>query len=58
MWIKPLIISMLGLMDLMLLVLFGSQLAAHKPLGLNLLLPTLFFNFFGWYLLRVAGSKD
>ncbi len=58
MWLRPLVYSMLALLDLMVIGLVGTQLAAHKTVSWNLLLPTMFFNFFGTYLLRVAKSDD
>jgi hypothetical protein len=58
MWLKPLVYSMLALMDLMVIGLIGTQLAAHKTVSWSLILPTLFFNFFGAYLLGLASKDD
>jgi hypothetical protein len=58
MWLRPLVYSMLALLDLMVIGLLGTQLAAHKAVSWNLVLPTLFFNFFGAYLLKYASKDD
>jgi hypothetical protein len=58
MWLKPLVYTMLALLDLMVIGLIGTQLAAHKVVSWNLVLPTLFFNFFGAYLLKYASKDD
>jgi tryptophan-rich sensory protein len=58
MWVKPLVYSLLVLLDLMVLALIGTQLSSHKVASWNLLLPTLLFNLFGAYLLRIAQGKD
>jgi hypothetical protein len=57
-WVKPLIYTMLALLDLLVIALLGTQLAAHKAVSWNLLLPTIFFNFFGTYLLKYASKGD
>jgi hypothetical protein len=58
MWLKPLVYFMLTLLDLMVIGLLGTQLATHKAASWNLILPTIFFNFFGAYLLRYASKND
>jgi hypothetical protein len=58
MWLKPVVYSLLALLDLMVIALIGTQLAAHKAASWNLVLPTLFFNFFGVYLLGLAKKDD
>ncbi len=58
MWVKPLVYTMLALLDLLVIALLGTQLAAQKPVSWNLVLPTIFFNFFGAYLLKFASRDD
>jgi hypothetical protein len=57
-WVKPLVYIMLALLDLLIIALLGTQLAAHKAVSWSLLLPTIFFNFFGTYLLKFASKDD
>jgi hypothetical protein len=57
-WVKPLVYTMLALLDLLVIALLGTQLAAHEAVSWSLLLPTIFFNFFGTYLLKYASKDD
>jgi hypothetical protein len=57
-WVKPLVYTMLALLDLLVIALLGTQLAAHKAVSWSLILPTIFFNFFGAYLLKYASKDD
>lgn len=58
MWVKPLVYFLLAVLDLMVIGLIGAQVASHKAASWNLVLPTILFNLFGAYLLRVAQGKD
>jgi hypothetical protein len=57
-WVKPLVYTMLALLNLLVIALLGTQLAAQKAVSWSLLLPTIFFNFFGTYLLKYASKDD
>jgi hypothetical protein len=57
-WVKPLVYTMLALLDLLVIALLGTQLAAQKTVSWSLILPTILFNFFGTYLLKYASKDD
>jgi hypothetical protein len=57
MWVKALMYSMLALLDLTVIALIGTQLSSHKTISWNLILPTIVFNLFGAYLLRIVDTK-
>ena len=57
MWVKPLVYCMLALLDLTVIALIGTQLSSHKTASWNLVLPTIVFNLFGAFLLRLTDTK-
>jgi uncharacterized membrane protein YuzA (DUF378 family) len=54
MWLRPLVIVMLGLLDLGVIGVLMLQLAKGLPVGWGVLLPTLAFNIFGAALVWMA----
>jgi hypothetical protein len=58
MWVKPLIGTVLVLMDLMVLALLVLQWTSSRRFDLNILLVTILLNILGAYLMRVAQSDE
>jgi hypothetical protein len=57
-WIRPLVLGVLALLDLAIIGLLGIQLASKQPLSLNLIVPTLVFNLFGAVIFNAARDHD
>jgi hypothetical protein len=57
-WIRPLVLGVLALLDLAVIALLGVQFASKQPVSLNIILPTLVFNLFGAVIFNVARDHD
>ena len=58
MWIRPLVLGVLALLDLAVIALLGIQFASRQPLSLEIVLPTLAFNLFGAVIFNLARDHD
>jgi hypothetical protein len=58
MWLKPLIGTVLVLMDIMVLALLVLQWTTSRRFDFNVLLITVVLNILGAFLMRAAQSDD
>ncbi len=58
MWIKPLILGIVVLLDLAVIALLGVQWASARSISWDVVLPTLVFNLFGAAVFSLARTYD
>ena len=58
MWIKPLILGIVVLLDLAVIALLGVQWASARAVSWDVLVPTLVFNLFGAAVFSLARTYD
>jgi hypothetical protein len=57
-WIKPLILGIVVLLDLAVIALLGVQWASARAISWDVLVPTLVFNLFGAAVFTLARTYD
>jgi uncharacterized membrane protein len=57
-WIRPLVLGVVALLDLAVIGLLGVQAASKQELSLTVIVPTLVFNLFGAFIFNVARRDD
>ena len=58
MWLKPLILGIVVLLDLAVIALLGVEWASARALSWNVVVPTLIFNLFGAAVFSLARTHD
>ncbi len=58
MWIRPLVLGVVALLDLAVIALLGVQWASGRPLSTDVILPTVVFNLFGAVIFNLARDRD
>ena len=58
MWIKPLILGIVVLLDLAVIALLGVQWASARAISWNVVVPTIVFNLFGAAVFSLARTYD
>ncbi len=58
MWLKPLILGIVVLLDLAVIALLGVQWASARSISWNVIVPTLVFNVFGAAVFSLARTYD
>ena len=57
-WIKPLILGIVVLLDLAVIALLGVQWASARAISWNVVVPTIVFNLFGAAVFSLARTYD
>jgi di/tricarboxylate transporter len=57
-WIRPLVLGVVALLDLAVIALLGIQFASKQELQLSLIVPTVVFNLFGAFIYNTARNQD
>jgi hypothetical protein len=57
-WIRPLVLGVLALLDLAVIALLGIQFASRQPVSFDIIVPTLVFNLFGAIIFNIARDHD
>lgn len=58
MWLKPLILGIVVLLDLAVIALLGVEWASALIVSWNVVVPTLIFNLFGAAVFSLARTHD